>query len=185
VSDDAERIGLDTDELPLAKVAFQYVADKRILGRIARLQRRSSRMVQEQNLSLRGKEPATHLEPSDWRTGFLAVHDYDLPFELFEALKECTPQALLRDLYRPDPPAMMYQEREEMVRIDRGGAEAMKEARAAQKRDPIQFVEPLRKELEQHAQAWRKILSTRWKPLLDDSAPRKPVYGLIHDPTLL
>jgi hypothetical protein len=185
VSDDAERIGLDTDELPLAKVAFQYIADQRLLRRIARVQRRSIKMVQEKNLSRRGKDPANHLEPRDWGAGFLAVHEYDLPFELFDALKECTPQALLRDLYRPGAPAVMYQEREEMFHLDPGGVKGLKEARDAQKRDPIPFVQPLAKQVAKHAREWRKIVSTRWKPILDDSAPRRLVVGLIHDPTLL
>ena len=82
MSDDGERIGLDTDELPRAKDACRYIADPRLLGRLDRLQRSSSYLVQEHDLPIRAGVLPFHLEPSDWRAGFLAMHDYELPPQL-------------------------------------------------------------------------------------------------------
>jgi len=42
-----------------------------------------------------------HLDPVAWGAGFLQVHERELPPELFADLREKTPQATLRDLYRP------------------------------------------------------------------------------------
>jgi len=184
VSDDGglcpteERIGLDTDELPRAKDACHYIADARILGRIERMRRSAVSMVREPSLPIRLGTLPFHMEPSDWRAGYLADHEYDLPPELFGDLKRVTPQALLRDLFRPDPPSLQYQDREPLWTHDWAGAEAFKEVRAARRRDPLPRVVPLVHEVVRHAAAWQRVLNERWKPILDDSEPRKRTYGV-------
>ena len=178
-----ERVGLDTDELPRAKDAFHYIADRRLVDRVVRNGRAAGELVRDPSLPIRAGVLPNHMEPADWRAGYLEVHDYEAPAQLFQDLKQCTPQALLRDLYRPEYQAFVWHEREVMVTIDRGGTQALKEAFAAQKLEPLPRIEPLGTEVQQHADAWRKIVRDRWKPVLDDSEPRKRVFT-VHEPSL-
>lgn len=178
MSDEGERIGLDTDELPRAKDACHYIADRRLLGRIERMRVRSVNMVRDPSLPIRLGTLPFHMEPSDWRAGYLDDHEYDLPPELYGDMKRVAPQALLRDLFRPGPPPLQYQDREVLWTHDWAGAEAFKEVRAARKRDPLPRVDPLVPELQRHAAAWQRVVSERWKPILDDSEPRKRSYSL-------
>jgi hypothetical protein len=173
VSDDGERVGLDVDELPRAKDACRYIADSRLLRRIERMATRV--MVREPNLPVRAGTLPFHLEPSDWRAGYLDVHEYDLPPDLFGDLKRATPQALLRDLFRPDPPPLLYHEREVLWTHDWAGTKVLKEAREARKRDPLPRLQPLIHEVTRIAEAWQQVVSERWKPILDDNEPRKRV----------
>src|SRR4051812_2451632 len=107
-SEDGERIGLDTDELPRAKDAISYVADKQLMSRLARQERAAGRLGRDPNPpTFLGTLPF-HLEASDWGAGFLAVHEIDLPHEVYSNLKENAPQALLRDLYRPEMDTNIY-----------------------------------------------------------------------------
>src|SRR4051812_20061084 len=62
------------------------------------------RAVPERDYSLPAfvrTEMKLHLDPGEWGAGFLQVHERELPPELFADLREQTPQATLRDLYRP------------------------------------------------------------------------------------
>jgi hypothetical protein len=182
-SDEGERIGLDTDELPRAKDAFHYIADQKLVGRILRNARAAGQLVRDPNLPIRVGVLPNHMDPADWGAGYLDVHDYESPAQLHDDLHECTPQALLRDLFRPDFQAFVWHDRETLVTLDRGGTQALKEALDAQKLEPLPRVEPLVFELQKHADAWHKILSDRWLPILDDDAPRKRVLTL-HEPSL-
>jgi hypothetical protein len=184
VSEDSEeRIGLDVDELPKARDAYQHMADPRLLRRIDHLAKKASAMVRDPDLPIRLQMLPFHLEPSDWRAGYLAVHDVELPPQLYGDLKECAPQALLRDLFRPEREAFVWYDREVQVTLDLGGTKAFREALATQKRDPLPVVKPLVDEVVARAESWRKIVRDRWQPFLDDSQPRKKVY-VVHDPTL-
>ena len=177
-----ERVGLDSDELPLAKHTVQYVADKGLMRRLERLERVARRMVNQAQLPTWAGTLPFHLDPTDWRTGFLEVYESGPPAGLSSMMKENAPQALLRDLYRPEY-EVGWLEPEILVEFDRAGVKALKEARAAQKRDPIPHVKPLGQEVMQHARAWRKFVGDRWKPHLDDSQPRREVE-VLHDPSL-
>ena len=180
---DGERIGLDDDELPRAAAAVQYIADRRLLSRIARLERESGAMVRPPEVKLYAGELPNHLDPADWRAGYLAVREIELPPQLYADIHENAPQALLRDLYRPVPEAFVWHEREVAVELDFAGTRALAEARAAQKRDPLPEVQPLGPELREHAQKWRTFVRERWKPHLDDSEPRRSVW-LPREPSL-
>jgi hypothetical protein len=177
-----EQIGLSTDELPRAKDAIAYIADKRLIARLERQERQASRLVREPSLPTWAGELPYHLDERDWNTGFLDVHDYNILPELISETHQNAPQALLRDLYRPQRD-FYWPEWELMVRLDRGGAEAHKDALAAQKREAIEYIPPLLPEMTQQAREWRQVVDERWKPFLDDSEPRKSV-GVMHEPSL-
>jgi hypothetical protein len=183
VSEADDRIGLDIDELPKARDAYPHLADKRVLERVARLEHKSSTMVRDPELPIRAGTLPFHLEPSDWRAGYLSVHEVELPPQLHGDLRECAPQALLRDLFRPEREAFVWYDRETLVTIDRGGRAAFRDALAAQKRDPLPVVQPLVGAVMARAREWQKVVSERWKPFLDDDQPRKKVF-VVHDPTL-
>jgi hypothetical protein len=177
-----ERVGLDTDELPRAKDAIGYIADKRLMRRLEGQVRRASRMVNEHSLPTWAGQLPFHLEPSDWRTGFLNVYEWNLSPEVHHNLKECLPQALLRDLFRPDF-TTQWSPRELMFELDPGGVKALKDARDARKLDPVPYVPPMVNEVMHHKHAWRKIVGDRWLPFLDDNEPRKRVF-IVRDPRL-
>jgi hypothetical protein len=91
-------------------------------------------------------------------------------------MKEATPQALLRDLFRPAPPELHFQERELLWRHDWSGTSALQEVRDARKLEALPRIQPLIHEVTRIAAAWQKVVSDRWQPILDDSEPRKRVY---------
>jgi hypothetical protein len=153
-----------------------------VLSRIARLERDSKEMVRDPQLPIRAGTLPFHLEPEDWRAGYLRVREYELPGELFADLAQNAPQALLRDLYRPEYEAFVWHERETQVVIDYAGTRALRAAREAQVRDPLPTVEPLVHEVMQHAADWRQVVRTPWKPILADSEKRKRVM-VVHDPS--
>jgi hypothetical protein len=168
-------VGLDDDELPRAKDAVHYIADKRITGRIERMGDDAAALLQEVNLPTWARDLPFHLEPSDWRAGYLSVHDYDLAPELHGDLKRCAPQALLRDLFRPEYNHHVWYDREPLVTIDWGGTQALRDAMAAKKLDPLPRLEPILREVQRRRDEWSRVMTERWKPILDDSEPRKEV----------
>ncbi len=93
-------------------IPLEALADARLLALVE--QRLRPEIVREHGLRRYAGELPHHLDPVDWRTGFLEVHDGGPPPELREAMHEHTPQALLRDLFRPElslaPVALDYVE---------------------------------------------------------------------------
>src|SRR5258708_7893443 len=75
-----------------------FTADPRLLASIAR--RRAPELVRDPSLP-RAIGLRVHVEPEAWGAGYLAVHERELPPELYADLRELSPQALLRDLHRP------------------------------------------------------------------------------------
>jgi hypothetical protein len=141
-----------------------------------------ARMARDLGVPLRVREPALHVDPAEWRTGFLAVREYEVPWELEQDLHQMTPQALLRDLFRPVY-QLFWHEREQQFTLDWGGRRAVADARAAQRREPRPELEfstvAMSEELERH----RTLLRERWQAILPDDAPRKEVT-VLHDPSL-
>ena len=167
------------DELPLAKDAFSYIADRRILAAANR--RTSEKLARHHVLPAYYREIKTHLDPDEWRTGFLAVHDYFIPAQLTIDLRQNVPQALLRDLYRPVHESFVWYEREVHVTLDRAGSAALAAARAARKLEPRPVIEPSVRDVAAEQARRREFVSTRWKPLYADDAPHPSVRVFRND----
>lgn len=169
-----------SDDEPKARAALDALADRGLLGAIERRARR----IDPKPPEVRSLPPVkTHLDPADWRAGFLVEpREYDLPLQLFDDLKELTPQSLLRDLYRP-----VYEHRwfepEFHATLDPGGREAWREARRAQRRDPVPRVEPTARAVREELQRRRAWLREQWKPKYADDQQR-PSVSVLHDPSL-
>jgi hypothetical protein len=132
-------------------------------------------LARDWSLPLRARTPRIHLEPADWRAGFLKVgEERELPVQLHQDLRERMPQALLRDLYRP-----VYEDRyieREIVEgtTDRGAFSAMQEARAARTLPTLPQVEPALRTMVA-LQRWRRaFLAERWQPLRRDDERKSP-----------
>jgi hypothetical protein len=121
------------------------------------------------------EEMPLHLDPTEWRTGFLAVHERELPPELYADLRENTPQAYLRDLHRVVKPFSATLEPVEGSRVVGGWAEALDEARAARVREPLPVVEPTTGAVREEQQRRRALLAERWQPAIPDDAERRKV----------
>ena len=173
---DEESIGLDTDELPRARDACSYIADSRLLKRLAVNEHNAGGLLRQHPFRTYVGTLPFHLEPSDWRAGYLKIRELDPSQYWLIEMGEVSPQALLRDLYRPIRESFVWYEREVQVALDRGGAEAMAEARTARKREPLPVVVPLVREMLQHRDHWRGVVRKRWEPIYPDSEPRKKVH---------
>jgi hypothetical protein len=122
-----------------------------------------------------GAEPRIHVDPGAWGAGYLAVHERELPPELLADLRECVPQAHLRDLHRPV--TSFHAELEPL-----GGGrpvaaldDAMAEARAARSREPLPVVEPGEAAMRTEQERRRALHAETWQPILPDDAERRPV----------
>lgn len=149
--------------------AWQAGVDARLIARCEAHVRRAERFVRDWSVPTNVRAPRLHLEPADWRAGFLRVdRERDLPPELQDDLRQNLPQALLRDLYRP-----VHEERwieREIVEGtgDRGGVAAMQAVRDARKLPPLPRVEPLTRAVREY-QNWRRALvAERWQPAVPD-----------------
>src|SRR5439155_12344478 len=123
------------------------------------------------------------LDPADWGAGYLVEpREYDLPIQLYDDLKQLTPQSLLRDLFRPVR-ELVWVEREVYAELDPGGRKAWLEARRAQPREPVPTVQPTTREMRAEQQRRREFLRESWKPKYADDQPR-PAVVVDHDPEL-
>jgi hypothetical protein len=165
---------MSDDDAPAPWRAF---VDARVIAMCERHVRNATRFVRDWSLPIRLGELKTHVDPVEWRTGYLKVRERDVATELNEDMKQLSPQALLRDLYRP-----VREERwvaRELIEGtgDRGGLEEMQKARAARKLPELPRIEAAGGTLRAF-QTWRRaMLAARWEPLLRDDEPRRPVLG--------
>lgn len=120
-----------------------------------------------------------HLDPVDWRTGFLEVHEGGAPMDIREGMREVVPQALLRDLFRPEyskePVSLDYVE----LPLDPGARRAFAELRGQQKLEPIPHIPRSIDALQARIDERRAFIDGKWKPTLDDSEPRRDVFVVI------
>jgi len=159
----------------LARDVFEQVADRRVIDPL--FARETARVAREHDLPIRLREPRTHLDPAEWRAGYLAVHERELPPQLLEDLKQLSPQALLRDLYRPVwKPEPVVLELQEELRLDFGARRASAEARSARSREPLPRVEPGAAVMVEEQARRRQVLAEPWQAQLPDDAPRKPIF---------
>jgi hypothetical protein len=162
-------------EEPRGKAALSQVADARLLARLAA--RLTVKLVREFALPLWLREQKTHLDPRDWGAGYLAVHDHEPSHRLLADLREVAPQALLRDLYRPERVIRpVHLEHHEGTALDYGGRAGVREARAARERQPLPRVEPLVGEVLRERERRRRLLAEPWQPALPDDAPRRSIF---------
>ncbi len=162
-------------------VPLEKLADPRFLGLVE--QRLRPEIVRAHHLPTYIGELPHHLDPVDWRTGFLQVHEGGPPPELREAMKEFTPQALLRDLYRSvrseAPVALDFVE----LPLDPGGRGAMAELAAAKEREPLPKLLRMIDLVAELQADWRSFMRTPWAPHLPDDQPRREVFVAI-EPSL-
>jgi hypothetical protein len=152
------------------------IADPRLLAQLER--RRTAKLVRELSLPLytAQRQLKLHLEPSDWGAGYLAVRDRELPDQLLSDLHDLSPQAILRDLYRPvraEVPIIL--ERHEGTSPHRSAKEAIAEAKIARVRQEVPRIEPLSQLVKEEQERRRAMLDEPWQPAMPDDAPRRPV----------
>jgi hypothetical protein len=163
---------MSDDRRPLAEVV-----DPRLIDACERHVRDGERLVREVRLRTYLRAPKLHLEPADWNTGYLKVHERDdLPYELQSDLHQLMPQALLRDLHRLVR-SEGWVEREEIPGSarDRAGLDGLTEARQARKREPLPRVEAASGAVREYQRWRRQLVSEKWKPVLADDEPRRSV----------
>jgi hypothetical protein len=154
---------------------WQAVVDARLIDACERHARGAERLRRVPSLPMFVRAPKLHVEPSDWRAGFVAVREYEVPPALTHDLQQRMPQALLRDLFRPVH-EIGWVERELVDGTgDRGGFSALAEARAARWPPALPRIEPGTRAVRAY-QAWRRaLLAERWQPSLADDEPRRRV----------
>jgi hypothetical protein len=155
--------------------AWQTAVDGRLIARCEAHLARGRRLARDWSVATKLRAPKTHLDPADWRAGFLrAERERDIPTELQSDLRENLPQALLRDLYRPVHEVGFVERELVEGTADRGGFAAMREARAARRVAPLPRVESLTRAVREY-QAWRRALvAERWQPYRRDDE-REPL----------
>jgi hypothetical protein len=166
---------------PEPRPPLEAIVDRALLALVAGRPR--PEIVREHGLVTFAREPRQHLDPADWGAGFLAVHEGGPPRDIREAMAEQTPQAHLRDLYRPvysEAPVPL--ELNEMP-LDPGGRAAYAAVRAALVREPLPQVVRSLELVAERRDAWRAFLAAPWQPFLRDDEPRREVLVAI-EPSL-
>jgi hypothetical protein len=169
-----------TESAPQA-VPVERVADPALLSLVAR--RLRPEIVRSHQLPTWAGELPNHLDPADWRAGFLAVHDGGPPPDVREALNEMTPQSHLRDLFRPEYSREPVPLDLHPLPLDPGGRAAYAEVRASMRREPLPWVARSLDVLAELAAQRRNFLHTPWQPFLRDDEPRREVFVAI-EPSL-
>jgi hypothetical protein len=164
-----------------APAPIAAIADPALLALVA--QRARPEIMREHSIATWLREPPYHLDPTDWGAGFLAVHEGSAPPDVREALTQQTPQAHLRDLFRPvfqqgPVPLELH-----TLPLDPGGREAIAEVRASLRREPLPTIVRSLAILDQRRDEWRAFLRAPWKPFLRDDEPRREVFVAI-EPSL-
>jgi hypothetical protein len=156
--------------------AWQRFIDRSLVDRCERHVRRAERRG-PRPLPVRIQPPELHLDPAQWGVGFLAVHERTIPWQLSEDLRQLSPQALLRDLHRPEM-ELRWVSREPIEGTDRRAAVgALTELRALRQKPELPRIESLTRVMRAYQTFRRHLVDERWEPALPDDAPRRPVSG--------
>src|SRR5581483_9945826 len=94
--------------------------------------------------------------------------------ELQADLHHLTPQASLRDLYRPVHVSRWVEREARGEDLDPGGRRSLAEARAAQHREPLPRVTPLVRDVVAEQARRRALMAERWLPAKRDDEERTP-----------
>ena len=145
---------------------WRGAVDERLLARCREHERRGERLTRDWSLPVRVRAPRLNVEPEAWRAGYLrADREREIPVELASDLRECMPQALLRDLYRPVREERWIERELVEGTGDRGGFAAMQEVREARKPPPLPRIDSALRAVREY-QAWRRaLLAERWQPI--------------------
>jgi hypothetical protein len=157
------------------------LADASIIVRIER--RASAHLVRCYNVPTYVRTPRIHLDPADWRAGFLAIEERTLPQQLYRDLEELTPQALLRDLSRLPYRVDRFERDLSCEPLDPGGRRALKEGKAALVRDPMPVVEPTVRAVAAEQRRRHRFVRDTWLPIRGDDEPRRQIEEYI-EPSL-
>jgi hypothetical protein len=160
----------------IARETYAQLADPRIFEAIEA--RSQQRLTHDWNIPINLRNPRLHVEPEDWGAGqLLVVRERDsFSPEMQADLHELTPQASLRDLYRPVHASVWIERELRADTLDPGGRRSLAEARAAQRRDPLPRVRPLVREVVAEQARRRALLAERWQPAKPDDEPRTKIY---------
>lgn len=118
------------------------------------------------------------LDPEQWHAGFLSVQERELPAELYADLREVSPQAVLRDLYRPVREFYVTPEEIEGTAVHNQMPKIFREMRQARRLDERIDVEMLTKVVRESQLRRRAFLASPWQPVKPDDEPRTPIHGL-------
>jgi hypothetical protein len=158
-------------EEPRARTAVSELADERVLGRLFRRKGVRTRVTMP-------PPPPTlelHVEPERWGAGFLRVREVDLPAELYRDLHELTPQALLRDLFRPVWREVLHERQELVPPRDPADQLALRQLRESRRRAPLPRIEPSARAVSKEMLRRRAFVAERWQPHHADDADRPVV----------
>jgi hypothetical protein len=155
-------------------MGWEQLIDATLIERCERHERRAQRR-EPRALPRRWKAPELHLDPARWGTGFLAVREREIPWQLSDDLKQLSPQALLRDLHRPVMELRILP-REPVEGTDRRAAlAALGELRGLRQKPPLPRIESLGLVMRAYQTFRRNLVEERWEPAMPDDAPRNPV----------
>lgn len=129
-------------------------------------------MIHERALPvfIRDRLPST-IELERWTHGF-EVHERELPPEIYADLRELTPQALLRDLDRPETTFFVEMELREGTQVRGLLDEQLAFVRAARTLDPRPVVEPSVRAVAAERERRRAFANEPWQPIRPDTADR-------------
>ncbi len=166
---------------PRAGAVLAQLVDRQLL---ARLERRAAAFEGRVRQPAPSPSLPIHVEPETWGAGYLKVRDREIPGELESDLRELTPQASLRDLFRPVMESVWH-EREPIGEVlDPGGRRAWAEARQALHRPPLPQLTPIVHEVTFEQRRRRAWAAEPWKPAMPDEQPRREV-SVHRDPSLI
>ena len=174
---EAQTVGPPIEVPAEPRVPLEAIADPKLIALVQG--RFRPEIVRTHHLRTFVGELPYHLDPIDWRTGFLEVHDGGPPMDIREGMRDCVPQAQLRDLFRPEysqePVSLDLLE----LPLDPGARRAFAELRGHQTLEPIPHIPRSIDAIQERIAERRVFIDEQWKPTLADSEPRREVFVVI------
>ncbi len=164
----------DRTELEQWQERIRQDADPGILARVRRIENHPM-LPRPRSLPRALSEMSTHFDDPlhQWHTGYLRVNDeMELPSELHRDMRECVPQSILRDVFRPTTGFDFVLEPIDSE-ADRTGAQALKDAKAALHREPMPTIESSVLVVSSEQRRRRRFVNKPWQTMLLDSSPRQ------------
>lgn len=164
----------DRAEIDQRQQRIRQEADPGILARIHRIEQHPM-VPRPRSLPRAMRDMSTHFDDPlhQWHVGYLRVHDeMELPHELHRDLRECVPQSILRDIFRPTTGFDFVLEPME-TEPDRTGAQALREAKEALNREPLPTIESSVLLVSAEQRRRNRFVAQPWKTLLKDTQPRQ------------
>ena len=152
--------------------AYREHCDPRLLARLDRYEQKLP--SRDYRIGSPARPIRTHLDPADWRAGFLAVRDGGRPDEIASCMYEQAPQALLRDLFRPVFELQPIDWRFRDSYGARAAAESYRELKTIlHRRESVPRIEPSLAIWSRQRLNWLARMNVPWKPHRPDDAPRQ------------